>query len=138
MIRRWDPILLECGGISSWARGVTLATRWLYETQPITSGWSWAFPIGRGGIHWGDNFFRARVVGGVEIWKCFTIKGWDFVLPGCGGTSTLPRGETLAARRLHEPEPINNQWMRMGFTHHSRWYQPGGSLLSSPDCWSFK
>ena len=26
------------------------------------------------------------------------IRGWDYILPGCGGTMTLPQGETLAAR----------------------------------------
>ena len=27
------------------------------------------------------------------------------ILPGCGGTTTLSRGETLAVRWLHEPQP---------------------------------
>ena len=33
----------------------------------------------------------------------FLIQGWD--LPVSGATSTLARGETLAVRWLHEPQP---------------------------------
>ena len=93
IIRGWDPILLECGGTSSWARGVTLAARWLYETQPITSGWSWAFPIGRGGIEWGDQFFRAQVVGGVEIWRCLRSRDGTLSSPGAVGPRRCPEGK---------------------------------------------
>ena len=30
----------------------------------------------------------------------FLIRGWKLILPGCGGTSALARGATLAARWL--------------------------------------
>ena len=39
----------------------------------------------------------------------FLTQGWKLVLPGCGGTSALARRATLAARWLHEPQPIRNQ-----------------------------
>ena len=39
----------------------------------------------------------------------FLTRGWEIILPGCGGTLALARGATLAARWLHEPQPISNQ-----------------------------
>ena len=39
----------------------------------------------------------------------FLTWGWELILPGCGGTSALARGATLAARWLHEPQPISNK-----------------------------
>ena len=42
----------------------------------------------------------------------FLTRGQNLILPGCGGTSTLARDATLAARWLHEPQPISatSQW----------------------------
>ena len=34
----------------------------------------------------------------------------SLILPGCGGTSALARGETLGARWFHEPQPITSQY----------------------------
>ena len=48
------------------------------------------------------------------------IRGFEIILPGCGGTSTLARGATLAARRLHEPQPTSNQPVGLGFFHTLR------------------
>ena len=45
----------------------------------------------------------------------FMIRGWEIILPGCGGTSALARGATLAARLLHEPQPISNHPVGLGF-----------------------
>ena len=45
----------------------------------------------------------------------FLIRGRELILPGCGGTSTLSRGATLAARWLHSPQPISNQLVGWGF-----------------------
>ena len=42
-------------------------------------------------------------------------RGWEIIFPGCGGTSTLARGATLAARWLHEPQPISNHPWGWGF-----------------------
>ena len=50
----------------------------------------------------------------------FLIRGYgdkNIILPGCGGTSTLARGATLAVRWLHEPHPISNQPVGLGFPH---------------------
>ena len=47
------------------------------------------------------------------------MRGWDIVLPGCGGTSMLSRGATLAARWLHEPQPISNQRVGLGFPYRA-------------------
>ena len=56
--------------------------------------------------------------GGIPVfspgwWSCRDIEeflswGWDPILPGCDGTSTLSRGATFAVRWLHEPRPISN------------------------------
>ena len=40
----------------------------------------------------------------------FLIRGWELILPGCGGTSALARGATLAERWLHEPQSAITQW----------------------------
>ena len=45
----------------------------------------------------------------------FMTRGWDLIHPVCRGTSTLPRGATLAARWLHEPEPTSDQPMGVEF-----------------------
>ena len=39
----------------------------------------------------------------------FLVPGWKLMLPLFGGTSTLSRGATLAARWLREPKPISNR-----------------------------
>ena len=63
----------------------------------------------RGGIDPRDLRFRPQVVGiGYKYLEGFLIGGWELILPGCGGTSALARGATLAARRLHEPQTISN------------------------------
>ena len=66
----------------------------------------------------------------------FLICGWDLVLLVCGATSTLARGATLAARRLHEPQSISNQPVRLGFPHRAGRYRSGRSPLTSSGCWS--
>ena len=73
LIRVWELILPECGGISALARGATLAARWLHESfsQSATSELGWGFHTLRGGIDPGDLRLRPRVVGVVEIRNSF-------------------------------------------------------------------
>ena len=52
--------------------------------------------------------------------EVFLTRGWELALPGCSGTSTLARGATLAARWLHEPQPISNQPV-VGWCFHTLW-----------------
>ena len=59
----------------------------------------------------------------------FMIRAWELTLPGCGGTSALARGATLAARWLHEPQPISNQPVALGFPHLAGRYRPEGSAF---------
>ena len=66
----------------------------------------------------------------------FPIRGWEIIFPGCGGTSALARGATLAARWLHEPQPISNQPVWLGLPHRAGQYRPQGSSFSFPVCWS--
>ena len=67
--------------------------------------------------------------------EVFMIRGWYLILFGCGGTSTLARGATLAARWLYEPQPINNRRMGVWFPHRAGRYLLGRSLFSSSSCW---
>ena len=57
----------------------------------------------------------------------FLTRGWDLIVPGCGGTSTLLTwGVTLAARWTHEPHPTNIQPVGLGVLKLARRYiDPG-------------
>ena len=70
--------------------------------------------------------------------KGFLIWGWELILSGCGLTSALARGATLAARWLHEPHPTSNHLVGLGFPNPAGRYRPGGSAFMSPGCWSCK
>ena len=56
----------------------------------------------------------------------FLIQGCDLILAGCGGISTLSRGATLAARWLHELQPITNHPVGLGFNTVRGGIDPGG------------
>ena len=58
-------------------------------------------------------------------------RGWEVILPGCGGTSTLAREITLAARWLHKPQPVGNQPAGWGF-HTARGGIDPGDLCFRP------
>lgn len=47
------------------------------------------------------------------------IRGWDLIVPGFGGISTLLPKASLAARRLYEPQPISHQQMGVGVPHRA-------------------
>ena len=66
----------------------------------------------------------------------FMIRGCDHIVPGCGGTPTLSRGATFATRWPHEPVPIRNQPVGLGFPHLAWQYQPDPCPFSTPGCWS--
>ena len=68
-------------------------------SQSIITQWGWGFHTLRGGIDPGDRCVRPRIVG-VKRDGGSSQPGMKFILPGCGGTSTLARGATLAARWL--------------------------------------
>ena len=94
----------------------------------------WGLYTLRVGIDPGDLRFRLRV-GVIEIWR-FLTRGWELVLPGCGGTSALAQGATLAARWIHEPQPISNHLVGLGFPHPAGRYRPGGPAFSTSGSWS--
>ena len=84
---------------------------------------------------------RGICVSSPGCWSCrviegFMIQGWELILPGCGRTSALTRGETLAARWLHEPQLFSNHPVGLGFPHAAGRYRPEGSAFSSARCWS--
>ena len=136
LIRGWDLNLPVSGPTSTLAGGATLAARW-HAPQPISN-----HPVGLGFPHLAG---RCRPEGSAfsspDCWRCrdmegFLNQGWERILPGCDGTSALARGATRAARWLHEPQPINNHPVGLGFPHLAGRYRPGRSLFSSPNCWS--
>ena len=63
----------------------------------------------------------------------FLIRGWELILPGCGGTAALA-GATLAALWLHEPKAISIHPAGYKFPLSAGRYRPGGSAFSSPGC----
>ena len=109
---------------------------WLHESQSTMAYPELGFP---------HCVERYRPVGSPSwfsvCWNCrdmegFLTRGWEIILPGCGGTSALARGATLAARWLHEPQAISNHPVGLGFPHPSGRYRPGGSACTSPGSWS--
>ena len=119
------------------ARGATLAARWLYEPQPISNHpVELAFPHPAGRYRPGGSTFSSPGCWSCKFMDGFLNRGWKIILPGCGGTSTLARGATLAACWIHEPQPISSQPVGLGFPHPAERHRPGGSEFSSPSCWS--
>ena len=118
-------------------QGATLSARWLHEPQPISNqppGVGVSTP--RGAVSTRGSLFSCP-----GCWICkrmegHRIRGWGLILTGCGGTLTFPRGATPAARWLHEPQPISNQPVGLGFPHRTGRYRPEGSPFSSPGCQS--
>ena len=137
--RGWELILPGCGGTLALAREKTLAACWLHGPQPITN-----HPVGLGFPHpsgWyrpGGSAFSYPGSWSGRDKEGFLTRGWQLILSGCGGTSALAHGATLAARWLHVPQPISNQSVGFGFPHLSGRYRPGGSAVSSPGCWSYR
>ena len=64
--------------------------------------------------------------------EVFLMREWDLNLPVSGASSTLAGGTTLAARWLHEPQPISNQPVWLGFPHRAGQNRPGGSPFFVP------
>ena len=110
----------------------TPAERWLHEPQPFSNR-----SVGLGFPHLSGRYRRGgSAVSSPGCWSCreiegFLTRGWEFILFGCGGTSPLARGATLATRWLHEPQPISNHPVGLGFAHPAGRYRPGGSAVSS-------
>ena len=71
-----------------------------------------------GGIDPWDRL-GSRFVAIVRDMEGFLIRAWDLNLPVSGATSTMAGGATLAARWLHEPQPISNQPVWLGFPYLS-------------------
>ena len=65
--------------------------------------------------------------------EVFLTQEWELILPGCGGTSALAQGATLAARQLHEPQPISNHILGFGFLHPAGRYRPDASAFTSSE-----
>ena len=139
LTRGWELIPPGCGGTSALARGAPLVARWLHEPQPISCGDD---PVGLGFPHSvaryrpGRYAFSSPGYSSCRDMEGFLTRGWEIILPGCGGTSALARGPTLAARWLHEPQLINDRPVGLGFPHPAGRYRPGGSVYSSRCSWS--
>ena len=124
----WYLILPGCGGTSTLARGTTHAARWLYKTQSISNQWvGMGFPYLAGRYRPGGSLLSSPVLlSCIYMEGFFTTQGWDIILPGCGGTSTLARGGNLASRWLYKPQPISNQRMGVGLSYRAGGIDPRG------------
>ena len=117
------------------SREEALAARWLHEPQPISNQ-----PVGLEFAHFTKRYrLEGSAFSSPESWSCrdmdgFLTRGWELILPGCGGTSVLARGAALAARWLHEPQPISNHPVGLEFPHHAGRYRLGESAFTSPGC----
>ena len=137
LIRRWALNLPVSGATSALARQATLAVRWLHEPRPTSN-----HPLGVGFPHLagryrpGGSVFSSPGCSICRDMEVFLTWGWELIIPGCGKTSALARGATLAVRWLHEPQPISNHPVGLGFPHPAGRHRPGRSAFSSPGCWS--
>ena len=101
------------------------------SNQPVWLG----FPHRAGGYQTGGSALSSP-----GCWVCrymggLLIRGGAIILRGCGGTSTLSRGATLAARWLHEPDQrsaISNQPKGWGFQSVRGDIDPGDRPTTSP------
>ena len=94
LIRGGNLILPGCGATSTLARGATLTARWFRELQPISKQpVALRFPHRAGQYRPRVSPFSSPVSWSCKYMEQFLIRGWDPILPGCGGTSTLARGE---------------------------------------------
>ena len=133
LIRRWELILSGCGWTSALARGATLAARWLHEPQSISNqsvGLRFPHPEGRYRPE-GSAFSSPDCSSGRDMERRLT-RGWELILPGGDGTSALARGAPLATRWLHDPQPISNHPVGLGFPHHAGRYRPVDDLCFRP------
>ena len=87
-----------------------LSALWLHEAQPISDRPMWVAFQHRAGQYqpWESPSSSPG------CWYCrssegFLVRGWEIIITGCDGTSTLPRGATLTTRRLHEVQPVSFQ-----------------------------
>ena len=102
------------------------------DPQPISN-----HPVGLGFPHLAGRYRPGRSLFlSPGCWSCrdmedFLTRGWELTLSGFGGTSALARGATLAARWLHESQPISNHPVGLGFLHRVGRYRPGRSLFES-------
>ena len=98
--------------------------RQLHEPQQtIWCTSSWVSHTVRGGIDRGDNLFRLRLMGVIDIRKVFCSEdGIVRTLPGC--------------RWLHEPQSISNQPVGLRVQHPAGRYRHGRPPILSPVCWS--
>ena len=118
-------------GISAMSPGAALVAGWLIEPQP-TSNYSvglW-FPHTAGGIEPGDWHLPPRFIRVVDMWTAFLTSGWERILPVNGGTSTLDRAATLAARWLPGPQLFRDHLVGVSFSNSTWRYRLGGSALT--------
>ena len=133
LMRGWEIIFPGCGETSVLARRATLAARWLHEPQPISH-----HPVGVGFPHLagryrpGGSAFLSPGCLSCSDMEGFLVRGRNLILAGCGGTSALAGGATLATRWLHEPQQISNDPVGLGFPHSVKRYRNGVSAFSSP------
>ena len=135
LIRGWDLYIPVSGATSTLDGGATLAARWLHEPQPISNQ-----PVGLGFPHRAGRYRPGSAFSCPGCWSCrdvegFLTRGWESIILGCGRTSALSGGGTLAACWLHEPQPTSKQTVGFGIPHLAGRHRLGGSAFLFPGCW---
>ena len=139
LTRGWELILPVCGGTSALDPWATLTVRRLHEPRTISN-----HPVGLGSPHTPRHYRPGKCAfSSTGFLSCRDIEGHlnrgrELIFFGCGGTLASPRGATLAARWLHEPQQIGNHPVELGFPHTAGRHRPRGSAFSSPGSWSCK
>ena len=135
LIRGWEFIFPWCGANSALAPGATLAACWLHKPRPISNK-----PVGLGFPHRAGRYRPGSAFSCPGCWSCrdvegFLTRGWESIILGCGRTSALSGGGTLAACWLHEPQPTSKQTVGFGIPHLAGRHRLGGSAFLFPGCW---
>ena len=96
--------------------------RRLHEPQPTLVYPQLGFPHRTGRYHPGGKPRSLPNNWSRRYKECVLFRGWNRTLPVC--------------RWLHEPQPISNKPVALGFPHRAGRYRPGGPPFSSSVCWS--
>ena len=81
------------------------------KTQLATSQLGWGFHTFRGGIDPGDNRFRPRVVGVVEVWRDSSSGDGNLSCLGAAGPLRWPEGQlSPRAGSMSASESAITQW----------------------------
>ena len=94
--------------------------------QRSVDRWGSGFHTALSGIAPGRSLFSSSGCWSIICMEEFLTREWHLSLPGCVATSTLVPWANMAARWLHEPQPVSNQWAAVVLPYHAGRCRPGG------------